>query len=275
MSHLETYLDNVKLLPNDLQRYATLMYELDRKCAEANRELISREENFLAQANKEEVPNLDDLQVIRSVQHQLSVYCLERSALCSETYSIITSYLNRLDEDLKLYEQELPADLIREAIEESNQFNNTSTGGGIPSSSYSAKSSVKSKNSIFLNPSKGSVKHNKSNSHRMSSNQRRMVDYSYNSLNSNDEELNMEDLEDVSNSLNDEEMNGAGAVIAMNNDNTAAELFCFCQQPSYGEMIACDDSDCHYEWFHFNCVGLKKQPKGVWFWYWHSHIIYI
>ena len=22
--------------------------------------------------------------------------------------------------------------------------------------------------------------------------------------------------------------------------------------------------DCHYRWFHFECVGLKKEPKGDW-----------
>lgn len=30
-------------------------------------------------------------------------------------------------------------------------------------------------------------------------------------------------------------------------------------------MIKCDNPSCEKEWFHFHCVGLKKQPKGVWF----------
>ncbi|KAF2285585.1 hypothetical protein GH714_005641 [Hevea brasiliensis] len=41
--------------------------------------------------------------------------------------------------------------------------------------------------------------------------------------------------------------------------------YCFCQQVSYGEMVACDNPHCTIEWFHFGCVGLKEQPKGKWY----------
>ncbi|XP_010918839.1 PHD finger protein ING1 [Elaeis guineensis] len=41
--------------------------------------------------------------------------------------------------------------------------------------------------------------------------------------------------------------------------------YCFCNQVSYGEMVACDNPDCKIEWFHFGCVGLKEQPKGNWY----------
>ena len=36
------------------------------------------------------------------------------------------------------------------------------------------------------------------------------------------------------------------------------ETYCFCQNISYGDMVACDKQDCRYEWFHFPCVGLTK-----------------
>jgi hypothetical protein len=42
-------------------------------------------------------------------------------------------------------------------------------------------------------------------------------------------------------------------------------LYCFCQQVSYGEMVACDGEHCPYEWFHMECVGLDEPPKGAWF----------
>lgn len=41
--------------------------------------------------------------------------------------------------------------------------------------------------------------------------------------------------------------------------------YCFCNQISYGEMVACDNPNCKIEWFHFGCVGLKEQPKGKWY----------
>lgn len=43
-------------------------------------------------------------------------------------------------------------------------------------------------------------------------------------------------------------------------------VYCYCQQISSGDMIACDNADCKIEWFHYECVGLKpgNAPKGRW-----------
>jgi len=41
--------------------------------------------------------------------------------------------------------------------------------------------------------------------------------------------------------------------------------YCFCNQVSYGEMVACDNPNCKIEWFHYGCVGLNQQPKGKWY----------
>lgn len=48
-------------------------------------------------------------------------------------------------------------------------------------------------------------------------------------------------------------------------ENNDSALYCFCQQVSYGDMVACDNEDCRYEWFHYGCVGLKSPPSGVWY----------
>ncbi len=40
--------------------------------------------------------------------------------------------------------------------------------------------------------------------------------------------------------------------------------YCMCQKVSYGDMVACDNPDCAYEWFHWPCVGLTKEPVGTW-----------
>ena len=36
-------------------------------------------------------------------------------------------------------------------------------------------------------------------------------------------------------------------------------------QVSFGEMVACDNDLCPFEWFHFDCVQLSSKPKGKWF----------
>ncbi len=40
------------------------------------------------------------------------------------------------------------------------------------------------------------------------------------------------------------------------------DVYCYCNQVSYGEMVACDGEGCPREWFHLECVGLKVAPKG-------------
>lgn len=41
--------------------------------------------------------------------------------------------------------------------------------------------------------------------------------------------------------------------------------YCTCRSVSYGNMVACDNDDCPYEWFHWSCVGMTKEPAGTWF----------
>ncbi|KAJ3763264.1 hypothetical protein EV360DRAFT_33953 [Lentinula raphanica] len=46
------------------------------------------------------------------------------------------------------------------------------------------------------------------------------------------------------------------------------KLYCFCQKPSAGDMIACDNnSGCPYEWFHLECVGITEPPPATTKWY--------
>jgi len=47
-------------------------------------------------------------------------------------------------------------------------------------------------------------------------------------------------------------------------NNIAEPLYCTCQQPSFGEMVACDEPSCFVEWYHLPCVGLTKKPSGRW-----------
>ncbi|PWN35029.1 uncharacterized protein FA14DRAFT_114052, partial [Meira miltonrushii] len=41
--------------------------------------------------------------------------------------------------------------------------------------------------------------------------------------------------------------------------------YCYCDEVSSGEMVACDNEDCPREWFHLPCVGFNQPPKGRWF----------
>ena len=47
-------------------------------------------------------------------------------------------------------------------------------------------------------------------------------------------------------------------------DGDDERKYCTCRSVSYGDMVACDNVDCPYEWFHWSCVGMTKEPVGDW-----------
>lgn len=64
----------------------------------------------------------------------------------------------------------------------------------------------------------------------------------------------------------DVEMEDVGAVEGGEEDDGGDDRkYCTCRSVSYGNMVACDNPECPYEWFHWSCVGMTKEPVGTWF----------
>ena len=47
------------------------------------------------------------------------------------------------------------------------------------------------------------------------------------------------------------------------NDNNR-KRYCFCKRTGFGNMIACENSACTYEWFRYCFVGITHAPIGRW-----------
>ena len=43
------------------------------------------------------------------------------------------------------------------------------------------------------------------------------------------------------------------------------ETYCWCNGIDEGPMVACDNTQCPRQWFHFECVGLERKPRGKWY----------
>ncbi|KAJ9229929.1 hypothetical protein DTO169E5_8672 [Paecilomyces variotii] len=50
-------------------------------------------------------------------------------------------------------------------------------------------------------------------------------------------------------------------------DDDGEPRYCYCNEISFGEMVACDNDACPREWFHLSCVGLTKPPGKNVKWY--------
>jgi hypothetical protein len=58
---------------------------------------------------------------------------------------------------------------------------------------------------------------------------------------------------------------GQSVVVKEDDDAGDDRKYCFCNNVSWGNMVGCDNDDCKYEWFHWSCVGIDKEPEGQWF----------
>ncbi|EPQ60224.1 hypothetical protein GLOTRDRAFT_67648 [Gloeophyllum trabeum ATCC 11539] len=56
-----------------------------------------------------------------------------------------------------------------------------------------------------------------------------------------------------------------GGEEAAEGDGDDGKTYCFCDRPSFGEMIACDNANCEKEWFHLQCIGMVTAPVGTWY----------
>ena len=41
-----------------------------------------------------------------------------------------------------------------------------------------------------------------------------------------------------------------------------SKLWCYCNEPSFGEMIQCDNEKYTIKWFHFDCLRIRCPMKG-------------
>lgn len=52
---------------------------------------------------------------------------------------------------------------------------------------------------------------------------------------------------------------------AVDENSLEEPTYCSCNRIAFGEMIACDNKACPIEWYHYSCVNIIAQPKGLWF----------
>ena len=69
---------------------------------------------------------------------------------------------------------------------------------------------------------------------------------------------------DSQTSISSQHLNTLTAKSSSQTDCTAP-TYCWCGKEESRKMIACDNPECELEWFHYECVGLKRKPRGKWF----------
>ena len=57
----------------------------------------------------------------------------------------------------------------------------------------------------------------------------------------------------------------ANAATSSTDDDADGKLWCYCDKPSFGDMVLCDNKKCTIQWFHFDCLQLPCAPEGKWY----------
>lgn len=240
------YTDNflaIVALPSEVQRSLTLIKEQDAlqqaSSAKVN-EGISKILSDNSKLSAEDTSNLLD-QIREGFFHGIS-HAEERVALAEHIHQSVKGHIVKLEDDLKHFEEEVRLAKMAEANRTIAHFDEQQE----QQDSLQALSSVGAEKAKRRTKSKEELAQTGDAAGRKRS--RGGLGAGNNGL---DDLVNSARKDQPPTEL---EKQGEEAT------------YCYCGQPSYGEMIGCDaNTDCEIEWFHYACVGLDKPPKDQWF----------
>ncbi|KAI9258916.1 inhibitor of growth protein 5-like protein [Phascolomyces articulosus] len=242
ISYLGGYSDTVEALPLELHRNFTLIRQLDESAQELMNNVSKDAQSIMAETTvlspKERQERLSK---IGSLLNEALKRGEEKFALAKSTYDTVDRHCTKLDTDLQKYEDEQLIGPTRKM----GIATVTSTGAGT-----SVASVERTEKSDQVGPKK-----RKGNQKGTTGRGRKKV------ARAEEESQQGEYL-----STEDSRQHAQAAISLSNLPIDPNEpLYCYCQQVSFGEMVACDNDECEIEWFHLECVGLRTPPKGKWY----------
>ncbi|OQR86876.1 hypothetical protein ACHHYP_20438 [Achlya hypogyna] len=268
-TYLEDYLESIYMLPSEVKRNFELMRELDKatrgildelresqseylrdarervraRCADASLPEPTEEElrALVEQENRDEIPPDEApaenalLASLKAKRHLVIQKMDEKVAIASQSYDLIDHHIRRLDNDLANYTALLKAN--GEYEDEKIVIKKPAAVVAPP-----APVAVAATNNKKTVVPVATVKKNAGSGRKR-----------------NASEAQLEAIPEAT--------TVAAGHIALEDlpIDPNEPLYCHCRRVSYGQMIGCDNEDCKFEWFHFDCVGLTEQPAGAWY----------
>ncbi|KAI8995026.1 hypothetical protein BDB01DRAFT_737015 [Pilobolus umbonatus] len=225
-AYLSEYEDTVEALPLELQRNYTLIRQLDESAEDILHHVAEATSELKEQPLTEEVKKAR-LAHLSQLLNELIKKGEEKFALAKSTYDTIDRLCTRLDNDLQKVEDEqlIGPGRIHNQLKE-NGVQDIPTEEATDDTRDTARGKKRSR--------KGSADMNN------------MTDSYISTQDAKQHAQNAVSLSDLPIDPNE-------------------PVYCYCEQVSFGKMVACDNEECEIEWFHIECVGLKTPPKGKWY----------
>ncbi|KDO24077.1 hypothetical protein SPRG_10864 [Saprolegnia parasitica CBS 223.65] len=273
-TYLEDYLESIYMLPSEVKRNFELMRELDKATRGIMEELRESQSEYLRDARErvrvrcsdtslpepteEELRALVEQEVakddpsappdeaspppnpllasLKAKRHLVIQKMDEKVAIASQSYDLIDHHIRRLDNDLANYTALLQAN---GEYEDEKIVIKKPVAAVAPAVPQAATATTNKKAAVPVATVKKSA----------GSNRKR-----------NAAEAQLEAIPEATAIASTGHIALEDLPIDPNEP-----LYCHCRRVSYGQMIGCDNEDCKYEWFHFDCVGLTEQPAGAWY----------
>eukprot|EP00761_Pharyngomonas_kirbyi_P004862 gb/GECH01004867.1/.p1 GENE.gb/GECH01004867.1/~~gb/GECH01004867.1/.p1 ORF type:complete len:263 (+),score=72.08 gb/GECH01004867.1/:1-789(+) len=242
---LGSFIDSLSNLPADIYRNCMLMRELDVESLSQSKTVQAKIESYLTENKRE---NKTETSIMRNMQKTLDLTD-EKVQLAQQTYDKVDYCIRRLDTDLRALEQVLEQNQESTETPDSDKTNKSRVfktkykgkgKGGRTSTLKGSKASSRSGNVS------NRLKHRERR--EISAVRRRRFDRS-------------RDISNVpASAATPSEMHTGDMPVDPNEPR-----YCICNRVSFGQMVACDNTECPREWFHFQCVGLESTPKGKWY----------
>ena len=249
LQYLDEYLDTIVSLPNDLQRHYSLLKQLDSSSSHflssiSKQVELGEETNKSASPPKSQETSSDGLKGVLLKQIGIAQ---QRLAIAKSAQASVEAHVQRLDDDLKHFEEEARLAGVNLPRAHTKPSNVTSAHSGSTSNIVSRKRRDGS--------SRDSTRRERHSSKKKSRRQREDSEVS-----------NHSDTPIVpSHSTKNVEKKLSKRRKRTHAPPTLDGIYCFCEGPpkmsksGTGEvihdMIACDYGRCPYEWFHLECVG--------------------
>lgn len=242
---LDSYLDCVEHLPNEIQRFVSQLHELDLRSNEIVNEIWKLKEEYRKEEDSAAKKN-----ILTSLKNSL----IKNQELGDVKLKIVSKILEVIESrtrqlDLEFENLETTGGVLSAVKEDDLQMHAKSNSNAeTPSAASSSSARIATKSEEKSESTKGKRPR-----------QHRRHHDSFSKEEEKKEEEKPRKKKTRREKGNDKSPNNK--VI----NTTDEPLYCLCHQLSYGEMICCDNSNCSIQWFHFSCVRIDHSPKGKWF----------
>ncbi|GAA5843507.1 hypothetical protein JCM3766R1_004353 [Sporobolomyces carnicolor] len=232
----EEYHDIVTELPLDYQRTFMLLKELDDEQTSSTQNLAATLRRHL---DAKTTAKAADYDAIQSSYLATTRACEDKVNLALTLYESIDRHIQRLDNDLAMYEDNLLIGL-RDGTLPSNDA---------PSKLHNATNAAAASSSS--SPFAGPPRTNRDEAQEFVEREHEKEWSKIQGfVKANEREAN--------------KLRQVTGVIGMPIDPNEP-TYCYCNRVAFGEMVGCENTDCPREWFHLECLGMDKAPAGEWY----------